>query len=206
MAYPVSKLDEPHEATGDVARHIAREAARLFAAQGYDATSVREIAEAAGVTKPTLYYHYGSKEGLAQALIVRPLLALIASGNAILDEESGPVVTASRLVEAMFNFCCEDPDRSRFAHSLFFGPPGSPLVADICRHADELDQIWIKLGQRMAVTGTIGPERVEAFVMNLRGVTTLHIMMHLYRGVPLRTELPNQLVDDLLQGFRRERS
>ena len=35
-------------ASGEMASHIARAAARLFAEQGYDATSVREIVEAAG--------------------------------------------------------------------------------------------------------------------------------------------------------------
>src|SRR4051812_50089081 len=55
------------------ARDIARVAARLFARHGYDATSVRMIVEAAGVTKPTLYYYFGSKEGLAQALLTVPM-------------------------------------------------------------------------------------------------------------------------------------
>ncbi len=55
-----------------VARHIARTAARLFAERGYDATSVREIVEAAGVAKPTMYYYFRSKEGLAQALLTVP--------------------------------------------------------------------------------------------------------------------------------------
>ena len=41
---------------------------------GFDATSVREIVEAAGVAKPTLYYYFGSKEGLAQALLTVPLV------------------------------------------------------------------------------------------------------------------------------------
>ena len=61
-----------------VARHIARAAARLFAERGYDATSVREIVEAAGVAKPTLYYYFRSKEGLAQALFTVPLTNLVA--------------------------------------------------------------------------------------------------------------------------------
>ena len=34
-----------------------------------DATAVREICEAAGITKPTLYHFYGSKEGVLQALV-----------------------------------------------------------------------------------------------------------------------------------------
>ena len=54
-----------------VAAEIARVAARLFARQGYDATSGRERAEASGITKPTLYYHLGSKQGLGEALVLR---------------------------------------------------------------------------------------------------------------------------------------
>ena len=52
--------------TSAIADRIARVAARLFAADGYDATSVRNIVEAAAVTKPTLYYYFSSKEALAK--------------------------------------------------------------------------------------------------------------------------------------------
>jgi len=43
---------------------LAAEALRLFVERGYDAVGVQEIVEAAGVTKPTLYHHFGSKRGL----------------------------------------------------------------------------------------------------------------------------------------------
>lgn len=48
---------------------VMRAAARLFAERGYDAVSVREIVSEAGVTKPALYYHFGSKEGVALAIM-----------------------------------------------------------------------------------------------------------------------------------------
>lgn len=41
----------------------------LFHARGYDAVGVQEIVERAGVTKPTLYYYFGSKLGLLKALL-----------------------------------------------------------------------------------------------------------------------------------------
>src|SRR5262245_54215681 len=81
--------------TSEVARHIARVAAQLFATQGYDATAVREIVEAAGVTKPTLYYHYGSKEGLAQALLTEPIARLNENLRKILE---GPGDAVDKLV------------------------------------------------------------------------------------------------------------
>ncbi len=50
-------------------RRILKAALRQFAAAGYAATSVQRIVDAARVTKPVLYYHFGSKAGLYQALV-----------------------------------------------------------------------------------------------------------------------------------------
>lgn len=36
---------------------------------GYDAVGVQEIVEKAGVTKPTLYYYFGSKRGLLECVM-----------------------------------------------------------------------------------------------------------------------------------------
>jgi len=42
---------------------------QLFTARGYDAVGVQEVAEAAGLTKPTLYHYFHSKQGQLQALL-----------------------------------------------------------------------------------------------------------------------------------------
>lgn len=44
-------------------------AEELFYSRGYDATGVQEIVDRAGVTKPTLYYYFGSKKGLLKAIL-----------------------------------------------------------------------------------------------------------------------------------------
>lgn len=48
---------------------IVEAAAQLFMRQGYAATSVREIAEAVGVTEAALYYHFKDKRALLQAVV-----------------------------------------------------------------------------------------------------------------------------------------
>ena len=50
---------------------IIEAAGRMFGERGYDATRLDEIATAAGVTKPILYRHFGSKHGLYLALLER---------------------------------------------------------------------------------------------------------------------------------------
>ena len=48
---------------------ILKCAMELFSGKGYEAVSPNEIAEKAGITKPTLYYFFGSKEGLFEELL-----------------------------------------------------------------------------------------------------------------------------------------
>lgn len=49
--------------------HILKHARRLFMHRGFAGAAVGEVAAAVGVTKPTLYYHFGDKEGLYAAML-----------------------------------------------------------------------------------------------------------------------------------------
>ena len=50
----------------------------VFAASGYESASIEEIARQAGVSKPIVYEHFGSKEGLHAAVVDRELDTLVA--------------------------------------------------------------------------------------------------------------------------------
>lgn len=54
---------------GDTKAEIREVALELFRRQGYEKTSLREIAERLGITKAALYYHFRSKEDLLRALV-----------------------------------------------------------------------------------------------------------------------------------------
>ncbi|HTT52106.1 MAG TPA: TetR/AcrR family transcriptional regulator [Streptosporangiaceae bacterium] len=69
---------------GDTRERIQAVALELFAEQGYEKTSLREIAERLGVTKAALYYHFKSKEDIVRSFTedyVHELDALIAWGS-----------------------------------------------------------------------------------------------------------------------------
>jgi AcrR family transcriptional regulator len=72
----------------DTRQRILDVALELFINQGYDGTSLRQIAERLGVTKAALYYHFASKEDLLLALHMR----LHEFGKEALDRmDKGPV-------------------------------------------------------------------------------------------------------------------
>jgi AcrR family transcriptional regulator len=55
--------------TRDTRTRIQQVALDLFTEQGYEATSLREIAERLGVTKAALYYHFRTKDEIVQSLL-----------------------------------------------------------------------------------------------------------------------------------------
>jgi AcrR family transcriptional regulator len=184
-----------------VARHIARVAARLFARQGYDATSVREIVEGAGVAKPTLYYYFQSKEGLARALVRVPLANLVEQLRQIVTTEPDPVICLERILEAHFAFCREDPDRSRFLYSLIFGPPGSEPAHDLECGKEDLVR-WVEQAiSRLADAGIIARGRESICATVYRGLIVIATLDFLYGEKPLGMGLARSLVSGLLDGF-----
>jgi len=69
-------MREPRERRPrDTRERILDVATDLFIEIGYDKTSLREIAERVGVTKPALYYHFESKEAIFRTLL-EPILDL----------------------------------------------------------------------------------------------------------------------------------
>jgi AcrR family transcriptional regulator len=189
------------EESSPVARHIARAAARLFAERGYDATSVREIVEAAGVAKPTLYYYFRSKEGLAQALITVPLSNLTATLQRIVSQVEDPITCLEQVIDAQYNFCREDPDRGRFIYALLFGPLGSEVASELEPFKESLSGWTDAAVRRLAEVQIMPRHRAEACSTACRGLIIISTLDYLYRDKPLGRDLARQNVNDLLRGF-----
>ncbi len=167
---------------------------------------MREIVAAAGVTKPTLYYHFGSKEGLAQALLHRPLTELVETLVAIAEEDGDPVSRLERIVEAHFAFCREEPDRARFYYALCVGPHASDLAAELMKYGARLDAPIARAIARMVAAGYVADDRALDFLNACRGLITARVMDFLYRdkhggAEDLDPASSRRLVGDLLYGF-----
>lgn len=63
---------------------------KLFAAKGFEAVSVEEIAAKAEVSKPVVYEHFGGKEGLYAVIVDREVTLLIETIMAALSAPSHP--------------------------------------------------------------------------------------------------------------------
>ena len=78
-------------------------AAEVFAARGYSATTVREVAEAAGILGGSLYYHFNSKESMVDEILSVFLTELWEAYDAILGQGQGAGETLEALIAASFD-------------------------------------------------------------------------------------------------------
>lgn len=94
----------------DVARDV-------FGSKGFHATSMEEIADAAGVTKPVLYQHFGSKRALYRSLLEDVGERLMESLAKATAEADGPREQVTAGFRTYFRFVAEQ----RSAFNLLFG-------------------------------------------------------------------------------------
>ncbi|GEC05535.1 TetR family transcriptional regulator [Streptomyces spinoverrucosus] len=76
--------DTKRQRRGNTRQRIQDVALELFAEQGYEKTSLREIAERLDVTKAALYYHFKTKEEILVSVyedLTQPIVELIEWGR-----------------------------------------------------------------------------------------------------------------------------
>jgi AcrR family transcriptional regulator len=93
-------------ARGDTRARIQSVALELFAEQGYERTSLREIAERLGVTKAALYYHFKSKEDIVHSFAEDHFTRLDALIEWARQQQPGPATgheILARYVSILFD-------------------------------------------------------------------------------------------------------
>jgi AcrR family transcriptional regulator len=120
------------EANRRATREAVLAAARaLFASKGYEATSMREIAEASGVPERTLYRHFDGKESLLDDELQRWLDAVGLAIRARPEEET-PLTAIESTVVALAEAVAADPG-ARPAWMFTDAPRPFEMVASLAR-------------------------------------------------------------------------
>ncbi|MBX3473977.1 MAG: TetR/AcrR family transcriptional regulator [Planctomycetes bacterium] len=123
---------------------VLKAAARLFAERGFDAVSVREIVQAAGVTKPAMYYHFGSKEGVATA-IMHDLLAAADEVRKRAFAESKDIRQALAMhCQGMLELAAQRKHELAFGFTCWFGRSSlRQITAETSDYDCKVNQEWV---------------------------------------------------------------
>ena len=113
---------------------LLRAALQLFAARGFEGVGVQEIASATGLTKPTLYHFFGSKQGLLEALFAKYAGELDGEIAEVAIYRGDLPRTLNLIAAAYVDFATEEPDGYNLELALYFAPRESPARAVAAQH------------------------------------------------------------------------
>ena len=171
-------------------------AQQVFTEHGYAPTSMDDVADAAGVTKPVLYDHFGSKDGLLAAVIER-------SGQQMLDATTGAVQgldpeTALRHgLTAFFRYV--DEHAGAWTLLLREVAPGTPAAAAVDRiRAVQVDVIAALIGLHLDPPD---PVRAGVYAHVVSGAAERLSTVRLTETKITPEEAANLLMDALWTGF-----
>src|SRR6266536_1113017 len=123
--------------------HLVALAGELFAQKGYRATTVREIADAAGILSGSLYHHFDSKESIGDEILSGFLNDVLADYRAAVAEADNPRDAIERIVHSS----TETLARHRAALSMLQNDwsyfSSQPRFGYLRKALPQIERIWI---------------------------------------------------------------
>ena len=137
-------------------------ATRLFAERGYEGTSMNDVAEAVGVRKASLFYHFETKEALYEAVIDR-LIATVATPLGAAYEAEG--TWEERLVNAadtVTSVLAAHPYAARLLlrEAMDWGPMVRGKLLDRILLVLEAGAAWVHVGQEQGAFVEGDPKQI----------------------------------------------
>jgi AcrR family transcriptional regulator len=187
----------------DTRQQVLQAALKKFADCGYEGASVQDIVEAAKVTKPTLYYYFGNKAELYQALVdyahderLRLMQVAAERGRTVAEKLVG-------ILTALFEFLQENRDLMRIAFATAFAAPGE-VPAEVrylekCGRNFEFIHALIKRGQASDELDRRFDSKELAF--GIYGQLNMYVMAHLLMpDCKLNRQTAERIVELFLAG------
>ena len=115
---------------GDRIRAIQAAALDVFAAKGFSAARLDDIAAAAGIAKGTIYLYFKSKDELFEAIVKSTIGVTLGHVEQAVAASPAPASQLLRLVGQAIAGALDDPDRKRVVHLVLSEGARFPAIAD----------------------------------------------------------------------------
>ena len=123
---------------GNTKQEILKASLELFSVQGFEATSISQIADAVGIRKASLYSHFGSKQAILDAIVKEVLQqygehSIFARANWEKDADNLPLTAdeAVRMIQGQIRYILHDPAISRARKMLVIEQFQNPELAKL---------------------------------------------------------------------------
>jgi len=132
-------------------------AARLFAEKGFNGVSMREISESTGLSKPTIYYYFGNKEGIYTALVETGLHYQLELFQEIINRNIPIKNKIIDIIKLRFQQVRNYPEFAKFFLILFMSFERLPFLESFIKEATDRRQMFVELIKQGVMNGEFGP-------------------------------------------------
>ncbi len=183
---------------------ILRAAVSVFAQRGYDGASLREVAEAAGVTKPTVYNHFGSKATLYEETIrwmhervIRRLEQAVAGHTSAYDR-------LLSIMQAELEQARKYSDLIRVGHSLLFLPDEVRPCIRPQEIFEERFHLLLRVVREGVATGELEGKPEDIALAIASATSSLALAQALMPSLPMfRTAVEERILQVLFHGAKK---
>lgn len=182
-------------------QRILDEALALFAAKGYESVAVQDVCQAAGLTKPTLYHHFGCKLGLLQAIVEEVYLDLLSRVEAAAHYTGDLPLTLYKLAGAYFEFARQKPQAYRLLLSLWLAPEKSESLAAVQSWNQRQHQVLVDMFAAASQDHGNMKGRQARYALTFLGMLNTLIGVSLNGFLDLSEELMFQSVHQFMHGI-----
>jgi len=162
---------------------IFKEAARLFSEKGYERTSMRAIAEAAGVSKPAIYYYFPNKDALFEDMLNAAVEQVQEVLEKIQDSTMTPIEKLIEIAVSRFTMYLEYPELSKFLTDIAVWNIKKKIMLNFIKKHQGIDAIVNDIVAEGIATGQFrsGIDPTLATTMFLGGLN-MYMMTHIKTG------------------------
>lgn len=178
----------------------------LFSQRGYAATGIRDILRAAGVTQPTLYYHFEDKASLLQALVERHYGVNQDRLSEVVAKESTIPNKLFAFTNTSFLYCCADPRVPRLMFQTYFGPTIPEVDGVLDKLTEKRFRLVVQVMEHGIHTGELANTNAEFLALSFCCMVDQPINLFSRKSRPkryLNTELAQAIVTLFLRGASR---
>jgi len=143
---------------------ILDEAARLFSAQGFHGTSVRDIVRAIDMLPGSLYYHFATKEALLAAVYAEGVRRISESVDAAIAGKRDPWERLEAACVAHLEALLEAGDYAQVV--IRVRPSDAPSVADeLVKRRDAYEKLFVELVQALPLARNVDRRSVRLMLL-----------------------------------------
>jgi TetR/AcrR family transcriptional regulator len=181
--------------------NLLKQAMEMFASRGYEAVGVQEIADAAGIKKPTLYHYFGSKSGLLGTLLTEHFDPFFETLQAAATYKGDVTGTLRDVVRAYFSFAGQNPRLYRFYLSMWFAPTQSDGFKVTASLNERQQQLIETLFASAANDHGNMKGRQRTYAASFLGMVNTYVMLSLNGYAEFNDELVYSLVHQFMHGI-----